>query len=272
MHAILFDLDETLVAQEQAFLAAYRDAGIAATEAAPVVDAAAFARDLPAVAHEVFCASPIYAAVRRCCFGGRDVLWGDTSGDSPTLCQIAGAAPEYRAAVWQTVLHRHGVADPELAQRLQERFTATMLRQMAAFAEVRVTLENLAGQARLGILTNGMPGAQGAKLRHLGLDRYFDVVVASASVEVGKPAREIFEHALDRLQVSPQEAVMVGDSLEGDIRGAARVGLRTVWVNRQRAGAAASPTDGCSAELPDLAALPSLLRGTLREPASRIER
>lgn len=231
------------------------------------MDAAAFAIDLPGVAHEVFSGSPIYAAVRRCCFGGRDILWGDTSGDSPTLGQIAGAAPEYRTAVWQAILKRHGVVDPELAQRLQERFAAKILRHMAAFAEVRTILETLARQVRLGILTNGMPGAQGAKLRQLGLDRYFEVVVASASVEVGKPAREIFEHALGLLQVSPQEAVMVGDSLEGDIRGAARVGMRTVWINRQGAGAATPPPDGCTAELPDLAALPSLLDGALRAPA-----
>ena len=242
---------------------------MAVAEAAPAVDAAAFASDLPAVAHEVFSGSPIYAAVRRCCFGGRDVLWGDASGDSPTLSEIAKAAPEYRAAVWQTILDRHGVADPpQLAHRLQQRFAGTMLQQMTAFPEVRATLQSLAGQARLGILTNGMPAAQGAKLRHLGLDRYFEIVVASASVEVGKPAREIFEHALGLLQVSPQDAVMVGDSQQGDIQGAARVGMRTVWINRQAVGAAEG---GCTAELPDLSALPSLLAGDLQQPA-RIER
>jgi putative hydrolase of the HAD superfamily len=255
--AILFDLDETLVAQERAFLEAYYQAGALAAEAARV-DAAEFALDLPGVAHLVFQSSPAFAAVRRCCFGGRDILWGDTSGDPVTLRRIADATPGYRTAVWRTALEQQGITDQQIAHRIRYHFSEVMLSSMAAFAEVKTTLDSLAGRVRLGIVTNEMPGAQNAKLRRLGLDWYFEVVVASASVERGKPSREIFEHALGLLHVSPEDAVMVGDSLEGDVLGAARVGIRGVWINRQRTPAEAR-LPGCTAELPDLTALPSLI-------------
>jgi HAD superfamily hydrolase (TIGR01450 family) len=47
---------------------------------------------------------------------------------------------------------------------------------------------------------------------------------------VGKPMPYIFRVALARLDVSSQEAAMVGDSLVSDVRGAQAVGLRTIWL------------------------------------------
>ncbi len=45
---------------------------------------------------------------------------------------------------------------------------------------------------------------------------------------VGKPEPPLFQIALERLGVQASEAVMVGDSVESDIRGARRVGMRAV--------------------------------------------
>ncbi len=47
---------------------------------------------------------------------------------------------------------------------------------------------------------------------------------------VGKPNSTLFAAALARLQVSPQEAAMVGDSLNSDVRGARAVGLHSIWL------------------------------------------
>lgn len=47
---------------------------------------------------------------------------------------------------------------------------------------------------------------------------------------VGKPMPYIFRAALARLGVPAEKAVMVGDSLSSDIRGAQVLGLRTIWL------------------------------------------
>lgn len=47
---------------------------------------------------------------------------------------------------------------------------------------------------------------------------------------VGKPNSSLFAAALARLQVSPREAAMVGDSLNSDVRGAQAVGLYSIWL------------------------------------------
>ena len=74
----------------------------------------------------------------------------------------------------------------------------------------------------LGIVTNrnwgGPPFLE--DLRTLGLYDYFHPAAIAISGDLGrrKPSAEIFLHALNALDVSPEEAVMVGDSLSADVR------------------------------------------------------
>jgi putative hydrolase of the HAD superfamily len=69
-------------------------------------------------------------------------------------------------------------------------------------------------------------------LGEIGLSGLVDDVVVSAEAGVAKPAHEIFELALRRLQCSAERAVMVGDSPETDIAGALRAGVRAVLIDR----------------------------------------
>jgi len=60
------------------------------------------------------------------------------------------------------------------------------------------------------------------------------VQVYSGDVGVRKPAPEIFLRALEELGVDPLGAMFVGDRLDADVQGAARVGMTTVqalWFN-----------------------------------------
>lgn len=49
-------------------------------------------------------------------------------------------------------------------------------------------------------------------------------------VVMGKPDKAFFQAALDRLQVKPAEAIMIGDDIRGDIEGAQQAGLHTILV------------------------------------------
>ncbi|MNY65050.1 putative HAD-hydrolase YfnB [compost metagenome] len=55
----------------------------------------------------------------------------------------------------------------------------------------------------------------------------------SGSFGKGKPDKEIFLHALELLDIAPEQGVMVGDKLTTDIRGGLATGLTTVWINRK---------------------------------------
>ena len=60
----------------------------------------------------------------------------------------------------------------------------------------------------------------------------FDAVISSEAVRCYKPDTHIFEQALDRLGVSADRAIHIGDSLHSDIAGAKRAGIKAVWICR----------------------------------------
>jgi len=68
----------------------------------------------------------------------------------------------------------------------------------------------------------------------LGLDPYLDFKVISAAFGAAKPSPKIFEEALRKANVKANEAVHVGDSLEDDIRGAHKTGIKAIWVDRSQ--------------------------------------
>jgi len=97
----------------------------------------------------------------------------------------------------------------------------------------------------------------GDVLEDLGWMDYFGAVVASAVVGIEKPDCGIYEEAL-RISGSPKHrTVMVGNDPVTDIRGAASCGIDAVMIDRKGNDQAHE----AKATLPELNALPSLVRG-----------
>ncbi len=97
-------------------------------------------------------------------------------------------------------------------------------------------------EIKLAVVTNGEGEPQRAKLAAIGLAERFALVIASGEVGVSKPDRAIFLLACERLGVEPANAAHVGDRLDLDANGAARAGLRGIWLDRPGASAPAPPT------------------------------
>ena len=89
---------------------------------------------------------------------------------------------------------------------------------------------------RMGLISNAGDDQDVQQLaRRFGIAQYFDFILTSAACSYRKPHRRIFELALSNWYFLPSEAVMVGDNLDADVRGAQSVGLFAVWLSR-RAG------------------------------------
>jgi len=84
---------------------------------------------------------------------------------------------------------------------------------------------------RLGLISNW-----DSRLANLcfdmGLDRYLESVVSSASVGLIKPDPRIFSIACERLKVKPERALHVGDHYYADVLGARSAGLHPVLIDR----------------------------------------
>ncbi|WOX15833.1 HAD family hydrolase [Streptomyces sp. N50] len=85
------------------------------------------------------------------------------------------------------------------------------------------------------IVTNGRVAQQELKIRRTGLDAIVHGWVISESVGRKKPAPEIFHAAATKAGASLHSSWVVGDSAHADIRGAAGIGVRSVWVSNGRA-------------------------------------
>jgi HAD superfamily hydrolase (TIGR01509 family) len=75
-----------------------------------------------------------------------------------------------------------------------------------------------------------------AALRRVGLDGYFEIIVSSADLGIGKPDPAYYHAVMAICGCDPAEVVMVGDTFDKDIAGAKQIGLRAVWYNWKDAG------------------------------------
>lgn len=99
------------------------------------------------------------------------------------------------------------------------------------YPDTKDCLERLRHTYRLGVIANQDSGTE-ERLRAFGIDRYFDVVIASAEEGIAKPDPKIFRLALSRAGCLPEQAVMIGDRLDNDITPAKKLGFTTVRVMR----------------------------------------
>jgi len=103
--------------------------------------------------------------------------------------------------------------------------------------EVLAALDELRrARYRMGLVSNISlrPDLMRADLERMGLAKYLDAMVFSSEVGLRKPDPRIFQEALDRLGVEPQETVFVGDRLYDDVSGAQAVGMRAVLTRQFR--------------------------------------
>ncbi len=84
---------------------------------------------------------------------------------------------------------------------------------------------------RLGILSNGFTELQYLKIKNLGWESFFEVVVLSEEAGVQKPDPGIFRYAEQRTGLSSGDHLYIGDSFETDVLGSHAAGWKTVFFD-----------------------------------------
>lgn len=161
-----------------------------------------------------------------------------------------------------------GVADPggAIAGELTGAHMGMLVGLVRTPSHHLAVLDALRERVRLGLCSNwSWTPAAIAILESTGLRERLDAVAISHDVGVRKPRPEIFAAALDALGVPAAEALHVGDNLDADVVGAAALGIRTVWITRRVADAAAARarTPGARPDwvVADLAELAAIVEG-----------
>ena len=231
IRSILFDLDDTLVIEmasaEAAFLATCERA-----REQHGIDPETLHQAVRYHAHELWRSSDTITYCRAIGISSWEGLWARFLGDYPNLKCLRTWAPTYRREAWSRALADYGVNDLAFAEQLAAIFLAERRARHVVFSDVETNLTNLREIYQLALVTNGAPDLQREKIQGAKLAQYFDAILISGEVGIGKPEPRIFMLALEAVAASPSETVMVGDSLARDILGAQHVGLKGIWLNR----------------------------------------
>jgi FMN hydrolase / 5-amino-6-(5-phospho-D-ribitylamino)uracil phosphatase len=132
-----------------------------------------------------------------------------------------------RQASFGRILEHVGRPDEALAAHLSALYIEQRFALIRPYPDVSLALPALRARYKVGLLSNGnsYPERSG-----LGSDYAFVVLAQAHSVE--KPDPRIFQIAMRQAGCAQHEMLHVGDSLESDVAGAQRAGVRAVWLNR----------------------------------------
>lgn len=99
------------------------------------------------------------------------------------------------------------------------------------YPDAKELLLRLRGTRKLGIITDGRPEGQRAKLAALGLEEMMDEIVITdelGGIEFRKPHPSAFELMSRRLGVPFREMAYVGDNIKKDFISPERLGMRSI--------------------------------------------
>jgi len=142
---------------------------------------------------------------------------------------------EGRGKVFDSLLYSLGIYTEEKV-RLLVYLYRSHCPTIHLYEDVLPTLDHLRCYGmRLGIVTDGMASVQRNKIVALGLESFFDAIVCTDELgrQCWKPSAGPYKVALDLFQVSPSEAVYVGDDPSKDFLGPNSIGMLTIQVKRQ---------------------------------------
>ena len=119
-----------------------------------------------------------------------------------------------------------------LADQIGKDFLRLTNQYFSLLPDADEVVRYLAAKYPLTIISNGFGEVQHYKIAHSGLKDCFAHILLSEEVGINKPQPGIYEEALKRNDISPNEAVMIGDSYNSDISGAKAAGIDQIWIRR----------------------------------------
>ena len=139
------------------------------------------------------------------------------------------AAIHNRLIRYQLMLEKLGAPLFPHARTMYHVYWDTLVGNMQPFDGLLAWMRQLKRDGiQIGIGSNMTAYIQYKKLEKLGVTPYIDWIVTSEEAGCEKPERRFFERCSAKSGVQPEECLFVGDSLEGDIKGAAAAGMQTL--------------------------------------------
>ena len=134
-----------------------------------------------------------------------------------------------RVGRFHDTLKEFNVDDEVLAEAIAASYLSISPKMTALFADAMEVLKYLQDKYALHLITNGFAEVQWLKIEHSGLKPFFEHIIISEEVGTQKPAKEIFEIAMERAKTNADECIMIGDNFNTDIVGARNAGMDQIF-------------------------------------------
>ena len=123
------------------------------------------------------------------------------------------------------------------AQKMNDDYLTALSKKSILFKDTLPLLEKLKGAGkRIFIITNGVTKVQEGRLKDSPILPYLEQVFISEQMNVSKPQKLFFDLVAQKIEgYTPENALVIGDSLTSDIQGANTAGLDCVWLNLENA-------------------------------------
>lgn len=155
-------------------------------------------------------------------------------GESDAIEGLIMSGQEFWVKWNAEVLKRAGIKENRafLARRIDELWWEYA--DLEVYPDVIETLTQLKAKGiKTSVITNGLKRDYEQILGRLKLTDLFDIVVGIDTCNKAKPDKEIFLHAVNMLNVHPEQAVFIGDSVKYDYEGARKAGLKPLLIDRE---------------------------------------
>ena len=123
------------------------------------------------------------------------------------------------------------------AREMHEVYTDHLSKIGVMFDEALPMIERLynAGK-RLFIITNGLKKVQKGRVFPSPIFKYLENIFISESIGASKPQKLFFDIVAKEIpNFDASKAIVIGDSLTSDIKGANNAGLDCIWFNQEKA-------------------------------------
>lgn len=122
--------------------------------------------------------------------------------------------------------------DRTLAGSLADLYMDNLAGESHLFDGALEMIEKLSKKYRLFIITNGVKSTQDGRFGASPITKYFEKIFISEVIGAEKPSKVFFDAVEQGIEGYEREkAIVIGDSLSSDIKGAINMGIDCIWFN-----------------------------------------
>lgn len=223
---ILFDLDGTLVKSSEATSKLFEEITKFFSINVPSEEFRAIFREEALVNMRSLSQ---YSLIEKLNIGSYDLFYLNLEDSPFEQLEIE----QYRITVCRNTINKlssynEGLTEEALILYLKENW----ITYYEVFNGAHETLEKLSMQYKLIMVTNGFNEIQRLKVDYCNIRKYFQDIIVASQFGWGKPYKALYQYVLKVAKSTPEECVMVGDSIENDIIGANNIGMKSIFVHR----------------------------------------